>query len=143
MNVRIGGYWVSTALVALGFALGGVMDLLAGPEVMASLQALGYPAYLAGFLGLWKVLGALAVLAPRMPLLKEWAYAGMFFDLIGAAYSHAQSGDPVAKVLTPLVFLALLAVSWTLRPASRRLPRESRPDSGPAQASGALASARI
>jgi hypothetical protein len=142
MKVQIAGYWFSTALVALGFALGGVMDLLAGPEVLASLRELGYPAYLAGFLGLWKVLGALAVLAPRTALLKEWAYAGMFFDLTGAAYSHAQSGDPLAKVLTPLVFLALLAVSWALRPAGRRLPRETRPDSGPVLATGAFSRAR-
>jgi hypothetical protein len=142
MNVRIAGYWVSTALVALGFALGGVLDLLGSPEVLAGLSELGYPAYLAGFLGMWKVLGALAVLAPRAPLLKEWAYAGMFFDLTGAAYSHAQSGDPAAKVLTPVVFLALLAVSWALRPAGRRLPRETRSDSVPALATGALSSAR-
>lgn len=142
MNVRSVGYWGSTALVALGFALGGVMDLLASPEVMAGLNELGYPAYLAGFLGAWKVLGAVAVLAPRAPLLKEWAYAGMFFDLTGAAYSHASSADPMAKVLTPLVFLALVALSWALRPGSRRLPREIRSDSVPVLATGALSSAR-
>lgn len=142
MTMRTGGYWVSTALVALGFALGGAMDLLAGPAVVAGLQHLGYPAYLAGLLGVWKLLGALAVLAPRTPLLKEWAYAGMFFDLTGAAYSHAQSGDPAANVLTPLVLLALLGASWVLRPSTRTLPRATRADSGPLLAPGELSSAQ-
>ncbi|MEY2934199.1 MAG: hypothetical protein RL033_4948 [Pseudomonadota bacterium] len=142
MTIRTGGYWLSTALVALAFALGGVMDLLGGPQVAASLQHLGYPAYLAGLLGFWKLLGALALLAPRMPLLKEWAYAGMFFDLTGAAYSHAQSGDPAANVLTPLVLVGLLAASWALRPATRMLPRATRADSDPLLAPGELSSAQ-
>lgn len=141
MTLRDGGYWTSTALLALAFALGGVMDLLAPPEMLAGLQQLGYPAYLAAFLGVWKLLGALAVLAPRTPLLKEWAYAGMFFDLSGAAYSHVQSADPIAKVLTPLVLLGVLAASWWLRPASRAVPRATRADSGSALASAELASA--
>jgi DoxX-like family len=141
MTVRSGGYWVSTALVALAFALGGAMDLLAGPEVLAALQQLGYPAYLAGLLGFWKLLGALAVLAPRTPLLKEWAYAGMFFDLVGASYSHARSGDPAAKVLTPLLLIGLLVASWALRPQSRSLRREERADSGPVLAPAKLSSA--
>jgi len=67
------------------------------------------------------VLGGLAILAPRLPRLKEWAYAGIAFDLIGAAISHAAMGDPAAKVIVPLVILGIAAASWALRPASRRL----------------------
>jgi hypothetical protein len=72
-------------------------------------------------LGLWKVLGAVAVLVPGFPRLKEWAYAGFFFDLTGAAASRAFAGDGAADILAPLGFLALVAASWALRPASRRL----------------------
>jgi hypothetical protein len=67
------------------------------------------------------VLGGLAILAPRLPRLKEWAYAGIAFDLIGAAFSHAAMGEPVAKVIVPLVLLGIAAASWALRPASRIL----------------------
>ncbi len=88
---------------------------------MATLGQLGYPPYLLNILGFWKVLGAVAVLVPGLPRLKEWAYAGFFFDLTGAAASHTFAGDDAGKVLAPLFFLALVAASWALRPASRRL----------------------
>ena len=114
-------YWISTALVSAGFLLGGVLDLLHVPPVVQAITTLGYPAYLATLLGGWKVLGVAAVVSPGLPRLKEWAYAGMLFDLSGAAFSHAASGDPAGKVAVPLVFLALAAASWALRPASRRL----------------------
>lgn len=114
-------YWTTTALVAFAFAFGGFMDFVASPEVVRSLEHLGYPAYFATFLGAWKMAGAVAIAVPGFPRLKEWAYAGMLFDLTGAAYSHAMSGDPTPNILTPLVLLALGAASWALRPASRRL----------------------
>ncbi len=72
-------------------------------------------------LGVWKVLGGVAVLIPRFPKLKEWAYAGMLFDLTGAAASHAAVGDPLAKVVTPLLLLGIVMASWALRPEGRRL----------------------
>ena len=115
------GYWATTGLVAAAFAFGGVMDLTASPDVVAGLAHLGYPAYLAPLLGVWKVLGAVAVVVPGFPRIKEWAYAGMFFDLTGASVSHAASGDPVGNVLTPLFIVALVAASYLLRPESRRL----------------------
>jgi uncharacterized membrane protein YphA (DoxX/SURF4 family) len=114
-------YWGATGLLALAFAAGGAMDLSRSPDVEAAMAHLGYPVYLATLLGVWKLLGAAAVLAPRLPRLKEWAYAGMFFDLSGAAVSHAASGDPAGKVLTPVVLIGLVAASWALRPAARRL----------------------
>jgi uncharacterized membrane protein YphA (DoxX/SURF4 family) len=115
------GYWAATSLVALAFAAGGAMDLSGAPPALESMVKLGYPAYLASLLGVWKVLGVVAVLAPRFPRLKEWAYAGMFFDLTGAAVSHAASGDAMGKVVTPLVLLSLVFVSWALRPQGRTL----------------------
>jgi uncharacterized membrane protein YphA (DoxX/SURF4 family) len=125
MNARTVGYWLTTGLAALAFAFGGFVDLSRSPDVTAGMAHLGYPAYLATLLGLWKVLGAIAVLAPRTARLKEWAYAGMFFDLTGAAFSHASSGDPAGRILTPLFVLAFVAASWALRPASRVLGREA------------------
>jgi hypothetical protein len=88
---------------------------------MAGLAELGYPAYFVPLLGLWKVLGGLAILAPRLPRLKELAYAGIAFDLTGAAVSHVAIGHPAAKAIAPLVILGIAAASWALRPASRIL----------------------
>jgi hypothetical protein len=88
---------------------------------------LGYPAYFVTILGIWKVLGGLAILAPRRPLLKEWAYAGIAFDLTGAAFSHAAVGQPMVKVIVPLVLLGIAVASWALRPASRRFGSTSLP----------------
>ena len=115
-------YWVTTALVGAVLAAGGVMDLLGPPEVVETLAALGYPAYLGPMLGVWKVLGTLALLAPGFPRLKEWAYAGATFDFIGAAVSHAAVGDSIEKILVPIVFVGLNFASWWLRPESRKLP---------------------
>ncbi|HTA88401.1 MAG TPA: DoxX family protein [Polyangiaceae bacterium] len=114
-------YWVSTALIAAAFVLGGAIDATARPPAVAFLAHLGYPAYFATLIGVWKVLGGVAVLAPRLPRLKEWAYAGIFFDLTGAAVSHAASGDGASKVLTPLVLVGIGFASWLLRPQSRKL----------------------
>jgi hypothetical protein len=121
MKTRIIGYWVVTALVALAFVAGGAGDLSKGPDMLAGMAHLGYPVYLLVLLGAWKIAGGLAILAPGTPQLKEWAYAGMIFDLTGAAYSHAASGDPAKNVITPLVIGALVMASWALRPAGRTL----------------------
>jgi hypothetical protein len=115
-------YWGATALTAFAFLTGGIADLTRGPAMVSAMAHLGYPSYFMLILGAWKVLGALAIVAPRLPRLKEWAYAGMAFDLTGAALSHAAVGDPAAKVLVPLVILGIAAASWALRPVpSRRL----------------------
>jgi uncharacterized membrane protein YphA (DoxX/SURF4 family) len=120
------GYWAATGLVALAFAFGGAVDIARTPELEAGLARLGYPAYLASILGVWKVLGALAIVVPRVPRLKEWAYAGMVFDLTGAAASHAAVGDPASNVAVPLVLFLLVAASWALRPPSRAWRGEER-----------------
>jgi uncharacterized membrane protein YphA (DoxX/SURF4 family) len=122
MNTRGAAYWTTTLLTALLICFGGGLgDLLRYEGTVQGMAALGYPAYFASILGAWKVLAGLALLAPRFPRLKEWAYAGIVFDLTGAAASHASVGDPAAKVITPLVLLGVVAASWALRPASRRL----------------------
>jgi uncharacterized membrane protein YphA (DoxX/SURF4 family) len=100
---------------------GGAIDVAHPPSAVAFLAHLGYPAYFATLIGAWKVLGGIALLAPRLPRLKEWAYAGVFFDLTGAAISHAASGDPAPRVLVPLLMTALAVASWSLRPESRKL----------------------
>ncbi|SRR5258706_7181470 len=119
------GYWAATGLLAVAFLAGGAAELTSAPDVVAITLALGYPAYVLTILGIWKVLSVPALLAPRLPRLKEWAYAGVFFDLTGAAASHAFSGDSAAKIATPLVLLLLAGASWALRPASRALPSDS------------------
>ena len=121
MNARAAGYWTTTTLVALAFLTGGAAYLARANEPVRGMAALGYPAYFVTILGAWKLLGGLALLAPRLPRLKEWAYAGIAFDLTGAAFSHAAVAHPAAKVIAPLVILGIAAGSWALRPASRRL----------------------
>jgi uncharacterized membrane protein YphA (DoxX/SURF4 family) len=114
-------FWATTILGPASFVIGGYLHLTRDPQVMATLAHLGYPAYFATILGVWKVLGAIAIVVPGIPRVKEWAYAGFFFDLTGAAATRAFVGDGIGDILAPLVFLALVAASWALRPASRTL----------------------
>jgi hypothetical protein len=110
-------YWTSTIFIAFAFAASGAADLLRVPDVAKGIARLGYPAYFPMILGMWKLLGSTAIIIPGLPRLKEWAYAGMFFTLTGAALSHAVVGDPVGKILVPLALLAAAMTSWTLQPA--------------------------
>jgi uncharacterized membrane protein YphA (DoxX/SURF4 family) len=121
MPPRLIAYWAATALTAFVFLSGGAADVARPAFAADGMTHLGYPAYFMVILGVWKLLGGTAVLAPGLPRLKEWAYAGMVFDLTGAAASHASVGDPTAKVLAPLVIVGIVAASWALRPASRTL----------------------
>lgn len=133
MKSRIATYWTSTGLVALAFLSGGAAYLAHSEVQLRGMAALGYPAYFVTLLGVWKLLGGLAILAPRLPLLKEWAYAGIAFDLTGAAFSQAATGAPAAKVIAPLAMLAIAGASWWLRPPRRRLGAaagEPRPAAG-------------
>jgi uncharacterized membrane protein YphA (DoxX/SURF4 family) len=116
-------YWLATALVVSELVLGGIWDVLRVPHVREVIQRLGYPTYFLLILGVWKLLGAVALVIPRFPRLKEWAYAGVFFNLTGALASHVASGDiergPMAYLV---VMLGATAASWSLRPPSRRMP---------------------
>ncbi|XXX78266.1 DoxX family protein [Sorangium sp. So ce134] len=127
-KARTIGYWIATGLLGFAFAAGGLADLAGSPQVLEGMAHLGYPAYFATILGVWKVLGAVALFAPGFPRLKEWAYAGIFFDLTGAAASHAAVGDAAGQVMTPLVLVAIAAASWALRPESRRLASAPKPE---------------
>jgi uncharacterized membrane protein YphA (DoxX/SURF4 family) len=121
VKTRAIGYWVSTVLLALLIGSGGLMQTLRAHDAVAGITMLGYPVYFVVLLGIWKTLGAAAILAPRFPRLKEWAYAGIVFDLTGASVSHAASGSPIGNVIAPLLFTALAVASWALRPDSRRV----------------------
>lgn len=121
MNAKTISYWATLVLFSIALGFGGVADLMKNPEIMESMKKLGYPEYLATILGFWKVCGVIAILLPGLGLVKEWAYAGFFFDLTGASASHAMVQDDLSKVIIPLVILALGGCSWMLRPESRRL----------------------
>jgi uncharacterized membrane protein YphA (DoxX/SURF4 family) len=114
-------YWVTTVVAALAFDVPGVLNLIRSPHVAQDMAHLGYPPYFLSILGTWKVLAAIAIVAPRFPRLKEWAYAGMIFDLTGAALSRAAIGDGAPMVAVPLMIAGVVLASWSLRPPSRRL----------------------
>jgi len=124
-KARTAAYWISTVLVALPIGSGGIAQLAhVRTTVDGFVHILGYPAYFVTILGFWKLAGALAILAPGFPRLKEWAYAGIFFDLTGAAASCAAVGGYGAygfHVITPLLLAVLAVASWALRPASRKI----------------------
>jgi uncharacterized membrane protein YphA (DoxX/SURF4 family) len=118
-------YWITTVLVAFFIGGGGLAQVAHVPgTVNGFVQVLHYPAYFVTILGFWKVLGAIAILVPRFPRLKEWAYAGIFFDLTGAAASSASVGVYGAygfHILAPLIIAGITVASWALRPPSRRI----------------------
>ena len=121
MTIKNIAYWTTTILGPASFVIGGVLNMSQSEQVVSALNHLGYPLYFASILGAWKLAGAIVTVIPGTPRLKEWAYAGFFFDLTAAALSHAAVGDGAADVVAPLVFLALVLASWALRPASRTL----------------------
>lgn len=115
-------YWAATAFIAANAVVAGTMDVLRMQPLFGIVLDLGYPAYFATLLGTWKVLGAAALIAPRLPRLKEWAYAGGVIDYSAAIVSYLAVGDlALSSLLGPIISLNLLVVSWALRPASRRL----------------------
>ena len=115
------GYWAATGLFCLALGSGGLGHLLRAAPMAEGMAALGYPAYVMTILGVAKLCGVAALLVPGLPLMKEWAYAGFTFNLLGATISHLFAGDPIAEALPPLVLLGIAAASYYLRPASRRL----------------------
>lgn len=121
MDKKVVGYWILTVLVAFSIGSGGIMDLTRAEQVVTGMAHLGLPAYMCTLIGIWKVLGTVAILVPKFPRLKEWAYAGIVFDLTGAAFCHASSGDGVGDIVTPLIIAAMAMGSWALRPDSKKL----------------------
>jgi hypothetical protein len=105
-------YWLTTGLLAAMMTMSGIVNLLSVPEALAGLKHLGYPAYLSPFLGVAKLLGVLALLVPGFPRLREWAYAGFVFDVVGALYSTMAVGDPARAWLPIPVVLLLIGASY-------------------------------
>ena len=117
-------YWIATIWLALGMLSTGEVQLFKGKTGAGgvdSITQLGYPVYFLTILGVWKILGAAAVLIPKFPLLKEWAYAGVFFTMSGAVFSHIAYGNPVKEMFPSLLLLMLNLVSWYFRPVDRKI----------------------
>jgi DoxX-like family len=117
-------YWAATIWLALGMTVTGAGQLIkmkAGAGGTDSVTHLGYPVYILTILGVWKLLGVVTVLMPRFPLLKEWAYAGFFFLMTGALFSHFAVGHAAAEFFGPGLLLILTGVSWYFRPAERKV----------------------
>ncbi len=121
MKIKVIGYWVTTIVLAFAMLSGGAAELMRLPQNVEGLVRLGYPVYFITIIGFWKVLGGIALLVPRFPRLKEWAYAGIFFNMTGAAVSNMASGTAAWHVVVDLIFVALTIASWALRPPSRTL----------------------
>src|SRR5437870_2826270 len=121
-------YWISTIWLALGMLATGTLQLFkakaegaVAPPGVYGITHLGYPVYFLTILGVWKILGVAAVLIPGFPRLKEWAYAGFFFIMSGAIFSHVAVGDPMSELIPGLLLLVLTVVSWYFRPESRKI----------------------
>jgi hypothetical protein len=120
-------YWISTLWLASGMLATGTLQLFkakaegaVAPPGVYGITHLGYPVYFLTILGVWKILGVVALLIPKFPLLKEWAYAGFFFAMSGAVFSHIASRDSMNENLPALLLLILIVISWYLRPADRK-----------------------
>lgn len=114
-------YWIATIWLSLGMASTGIVQLIRMEEEVAVFRHLGYPLYFLTLLAIWKFLGVIAVLVPRLPVLKEWAYAGFFFSMSGAVYSHIAAGDSIVEIFPPILLLVLTATSWYFRPVDRKV----------------------
>ena len=114
-------YWIATIWLAVGMLSTGIVQLLRTEEEVTMMTRLGYPVYFLTIIGIWKVLGVVAVLVPKFPLLKEWAYAGFFIVMSGAVISHLVIGDAVKEIFGPTLLLVLTVASWYFRPADRKI----------------------
>ena len=119
-------YWIATIWLSLGMLSTGAVQLFNlkgdGPGSPDSMAQMGYPVYFVTLLGIAKVLGVIALLVPKLPLLKEWAYAGFFFMMSGAIFTHIAKGNSMSELFPPLLLLVLTMVSWYFRPSNRKIP---------------------
>ena len=114
-------YWIATLWLSLGMLSTAIVQLLKVKDEAAMITMLGYPLYLLTLLGIWKVLGVIAMLIPKFGLVKEWAYAGFFFAMSGAVYSHLAIGDNATSLFGPILLIILTIVSWYFRTADKRV----------------------
>jgi hypothetical protein len=113
-------YWVATLWMALGMTSTGIVQVLQVEGEVARMNHLGFPLYSLTLLGVLKILGVVVVLIPRFPILKEWAYAGFFFNMVGALYAHIMLRDPINELFPAILLLTLTAISWYFRPSDRK-----------------------
>jgi uncharacterized membrane protein YphA (DoxX/SURF4 family) len=114
-------YWIVTAILSFCIFSGGLAQALQLKEVLQGFKPLGYPNYFISLIGIWKMLGVIAILIPKFKLLKEWAYAGIFFVMSGAVISHIASNDVTAQIISPVLLAVLTVLSWYLRPLNRKI----------------------
>jgi len=114
-------YWIATIWLSLGMVSTGIVQFLKVKEEVDMFTRLGYPVYLLTILSIWKFLGVIAVLIPKFPLLKEWAYAGFSFAMSGAVFSHLAAGSDAKEFFGPLLLIVLTVVSWYFRPGDRKI----------------------
>lgn len=114
-------YWVVTIFLSFGMTAGGVQQMFQIGGYNEIVSALGYPLYFLTILGTWKILGVITILVPKFPLLKEWAYAGFFFAMSGAAISHLAVGQSFVEAVPSLILLLATVLSWYFRPADRKI----------------------
>ena len=114
-------YWISTLWLSLGMVSTGLVQLFRQNEQADYITDLGFPEFSLTLLGIWKILGVIVLLIPKFTLLKEWAYAGFFFAMSGAVYSHIVAGDPVNEIFPSLLLLILTLISWYFRPTNRKI----------------------
>lgn len=114
-------YWISTLWLALGMLSTGIVQILKQKQEVDMMSHLGYPVYFLTIIGIWKILGIIAVLIPKFGLLKEWTYAGFFFAMSGAIFSHFACGDGAKEYFGPALLLILTVFSWYFRPTDRRV----------------------
>src|ERR1700753_3935416 len=114
-------YWIITIILSFCLFMGGLAQALQLPDVLKGFKPLGYPTYFISLIGIWKMLGVIAILIPGFKLLKEWAYAGIFFTMTGAVVSHIASNDIKAQIIAPIVLAIFTVLSWYLRPANRKI----------------------
>ncbi|WP_212004954.1 DoxX family protein [Chitinophaga sp. HK235] len=114
-------YWIATLWMALGMLSTAMVQVLKMKTETDYMTHLGYPAYFLTIIGVWKIFGVIAILVPKFPLLKEWAYAGFFFVMSGAVVSHIISGDPMKDIFPSLLLLTLTVISWYFRPVDRKV----------------------
>ena len=114
-------YWIITGILSFCIFSGGLAQALQVKGVVEGFKPLGYPTYFISIIGVWKMLGIIAILIPGFKLLKEWAYAGIFFTMTGAVISHIASNDIHPQIIAPALFAVFAVLSWYLRPADRKI----------------------
>ena len=114
-------YWIATIWLSLGMTSTGIVQLIPLEEEVTKMSTLGYPLYFLTIIGVWKLLGVVALLLPKFPLVKEWAYAGFFMVMTGAIFSHLAVNDSLTEYFGPSLLLILTIISWYFRPSARKL----------------------